>query len=249
MDIQIDGKTIVRDLVVRYPQARSVLESLGIDYCCGGRHSLADAAGEAKVDLATALDAVRRAVAGVVPAAPSHQEDWATASLTKLADHIVARHHVFMKRELPRIEDFFGKVRKAHAERHGAMLDGLHGVFSGLRAEIEMHLVKEERILFPGIQHMEAEIRAGETLTPMHCGSVRNPIGQMEREHESAGVALARMREMTDGYALPADACPTFTALYESLQAMESDLHEHIHLENNILFPRAIAMEESASRG
>lgn len=239
----INEDTTVRDLVVEYPQTRAVLESLGIDYCCGGRHPLAVAAKEAEVELPRVLAALNDAILHPTPVAGPARKDWNEATLAKLIEHIVDTHHAFMKRELPRVESLFAKVTKAHAKHHGAMLGKLHPVFSGLRAEIETHLMKEESILFPGIRRMEAEVKAGRPVMPMHCGSIHNPIAQMEREHENAGEALARMRQITGDYALPADACPTFVALYELLRAMEADLHEHIHMENNILFPKAQDME------
>ena len=114
--------------------------------------------------------------------------------------------------------------------------------------ELATHLLKEEDVLFPYIKEMDAQVAASGTAAPMHCGSVQDPIRQMEHEHENAGEVLARMREITGNYTLPADACPTFAALYELLARIEADLHEHIHLENNILFPRTVAMEAKAGK-
>lgn len=241
MKTTIDGQMLVRDVVVRFPQARAALESLGVDYCCGGGRPLAAAAKEAGADLAQVLAAVNQAIAA--PAADSAAPDWAAASLTALADHILTSHHAFMKRELPHLAALFAKVLRAHGAKHGDLLRQLHGVFTALRAEIEAHLLKEEQVLFPYIAAMDAQVAATGTVPPMHCGTIRNPIRQMEAEHEEAGAALAAMRRITGGYVLPADACPTFAALYEGLQQMEADLHQHVHLENNILYPRAIEME------
>ncbi len=243
MQTTVDGQMLVRDVVVRFPQARAALEALGVDYCCGGARPLAEAAKEAGVDLAQVLAAVNRAIAAPASAAESAAPDWAAASLTALADHILATHHAYMKRELPHLEALFAKVLRAHGAKHGDVLRQVHGVFTALRAEIEAHLMKEEQVLFPCIAEMDAQVAATRTVPPMHCGTIRNPIRQMEAEHENAGEALAAMRRITGGYALPDDACPTFAALYEGLQRMEADLHQHVHLENNILYPRAIEME------
>ena len=129
-----------------------------------------------------------------------------------------------MKRELPRIADLLAKVRNAHEGHHPELAD-LAGVYGALRAEIEAHLGKEEQVLFPLIQEMEATRQAGNA----HCGSVNNPIRVMEHEHDNAGAALAKMRELTDDYTVPADGCATFAAMLDGLAAIERDLHIHIH--------------------
>jgi len=248
MNAKIDGQVLVRDVVVRFPQARAALEALGVDYCCGGKHPLAEAAREGGMDLAVLLAAVNKAIAETVTQSGHPLVNWADASLSVLADHIVATHHTFMHRELPHAANLLAKVVRAHGPKHGEMLTKLQGVFDALRVELDAHLLKEEQVLFPSIKEMDAQVAADGTVPPMHCGSIQNPIRQMEREHENAGEALARMRAITGDYTLPTDACPTFAALYELLTRIESDLHEHIHLENNILFPRAVAMESSAGK-
>ncbi|NLF18251.1 MAG: iron-sulfur cluster repair di-iron protein [Lentisphaerae bacterium] len=240
MSLTLDATTTVRDLVTRHPGARRSLEALGLDVCCGGGRPVAEAAAAAGVSLSAVLAALDEDVASPSAAA---EASWATATLTALADHIEATHHATMRALLPRASADLVKVLGAHGARHGERLRALQAVFEDMRREIEMHLMKEEQILFPYIRQMEAQVAATGTVPPMHCGTVQNPIRQMEAEHESAGDALAQMRALTDGYTLPADACPTFAGLYETLQAIEADLHAHIHKENNILFPRAIAME------
>ena len=152
-------------------------------------------------------------------------------------------HHGYMKAALPRLGSLVPKVLKAHAEHHGNVLRQVQTLFDALNAELSSHLMKEEQVLFPYIVALELHFRDGTAKPPAPFGSARNPIRQMEREHESAGQALAKLREVTDNYTLPPDACPTFKAMYEELQRMEADLHQHIHLENNILFPRAIELE------
>lgn len=243
MPITIEKTTTVRELVVAHPETRQVLESLGIDYCCGGGNTLAHAVGEAGLDLADVITAVEQAAADADLPGSAPEQDWQAATLTDFVKHIEATHHVFMKQALPRLGDLFAKVLKAHGARHGDMLTPLQATFQALRSEIEMHLMKEEQILFPYIRQMEASVGQTGRVPPMHCGTVQNPIRQMVAEHENAGEALARMRSVTGDYALPEDACPTFRALFDGLREMEADLHEHIHLENNILFPRAEAME------
>jgi len=148
-----------------------------------------------------------------------------------------------MKEALPRLRELVGKVLHAHGAHHGDMLRQVQDLYDALDTELTNHLRKEEEVLFPYIVAAEAH-RQGGPKGPAACfGSVGNPIRQMEREHESAGAVLVQIRKLTGGYALPDDACPTFRALYEELERMEEDLHQHIHLENNILFPKTIAME------
>ena len=150
-----------------------------------------------------------------------------------------------MHEALPRIRDLLRKVLQAHGAHHGDTLRQVHVSYDALDTELTGHLRKEEEVLFPYIVAAEVH-RQGGPQGPAACfGTVGNPIRQMETEHESAGAVLAQIRKVTGDYALPDDACPTFRALYEELERMEEDLHQHIHLENNILFPRAIAAESA----
>ncbi len=242
MTLPINVHTTVRDIVVKDPGARKVLELYGVDYCCGGGKMLKVAVAEAGVDLQQVVEALQQAAAARATSASIEECDWSTASLTKLTDHIENKHHAYMDQVLPRLGNLFSKVLRAHGANHGEVLTPLQTVFSELRRELEMHLEKEEQVLFPYIREMDASVAATGEVPAIHCGTVQNPIQQMEVEHESAGNALARMRTLTGNYTLPNDACLTFSALFETLQEMEADLHEHIHLENNILFPRTVAM-------
>ncbi|MGD9874346.1 MAG: iron-sulfur cluster repair di-iron protein [Kiritimatiellia bacterium] len=228
----------VAELVIGHPELREKLEKMGIDYCCGGKRPLGEAVGAAGIEWPAFVSKLQG------EAKPSAQKDWSKAPVTELADHILDKHHAFMKEQLPRMDSLLAKVRSAHGENHGAMIDDLRRVFNSLRSEIEMHLMKEEQILFPAIKAVDAYVSGTGGLPVIHCGSVANPIRQMEHEHDSAGEALAEMRRITGNYTLPEDACQSFAALYDGLQAIEADLHEHIHLENNILFPRSIRQEE-----
>ena len=243
MSVQIDGKTTVRELVGRYPHTRKVFDDLGIDYCCGGGQSLADAASRHGLKLPALLDALQESLRASPGAAEVTGRDWYAAPLGELVNHIVDVHHGYMKKALPRLGSLVQKVLHAHGAQHGAMLRQVHNLFGALNAELTPHLMKEEQILFPYIAALEAHVGEGSTKMAAPFGSVRNPIQQMEHEHESAGKMLARLREVTGNYELPPDACPTFAALYGELQQMEADLHQHIHLENNILFPRAMELE------
>jgi regulator of cell morphogenesis and NO signaling len=243
MPIQIDGNTTVREIVGRYPQTRKTFEQHNIDYCCGGGRSLAEVAQEKRVALPDLARDIEATLVGSSTGTASAERDWYAASLRELSDHILRVHHVYMHEALPRIKELVRKVLNAHRAHHGDMLRQVSDLFDALDAELTNHLRKEEEVLFPYIVAAEAYRRGG-AQEPSACfGSVGNPIRQMEAEHESAGEVLEQIRKVTNDYTLPADACPTFRALYEELERMEADLHQHIHLENNILFPRAIAAE------
>lgn len=228
-------------LVVEKPHLARVFERLGIDYCCGGRQTLDEACSRAGVDadqLARLLDEAEASAAGQ----DRDEEDWAAAPLARLTRHIVERHHVYLRAELPRLAQLISKVVAAHGDKHPELAE-VARTFDALHAELASHMMKEERVLFPIVETMEQAAESGQPLPAFHCGSVDNPIAVMEDEHQHAGDALARMRALTSGYTAPEDACPTYHALLGGLSQLESDLHLHIHKENNILFPRAAALE------
>lgn len=237
----IDGT--VAEVVIAHPELRPLLERLGVDYCCGGKTPFAQAVREAGHNVETVLAECHKTLQA--PGDGSAATDWTKVSVTDLAEHILATHHVFTKEQLVRIDGLLAKVQRAHGGSHGTMLQQVRQVFDGLRVELDEHLAKEEQILFPGILAIDG-YQAGRNERPViHCGRVVYPMQQMEVEHDSAGEALARLRSLTDNYQLPDDGCATFQALYDALQALEADLHEHIHLENNILFPASAKQEES----
>ena len=146
--------------------------------------------------------------------------------------------------ELARLGPLFDKVCSVHGKNHPELLDA-RASFSGLSQELTMHMMKEEKVLFPYIVRMEEAVIQQEPVLPPPFGSVQSPISMMEHEHESAGNALRAMRQASSGYTTPPDACVSYQTLYRALAEFEADLHQHIHLENNILFPRAIAMEQA----
>lgn len=232
MSLSTDERT-VGELVVERPSRARVFEKLGIDYCCGGKKPLAQACNEKGLS----LDAVWQALNDAENQVASGR-DWNTAGLGELADHIEQTHHAWLKQELPRLEFITGKVANRHGPNHPELVE-VHEVFMGLKAELDQHMMKEERILFP----LCRQIESSDGPMQSHCGSVANPIRVMVMEHEDAGDALARMRELTHDYTPPADACNTFRAMLDGLRELELDMHQHIHKENNILFPRAVEAE------
>lgn len=236
MNATIDTNHTVGQLVAQNPSRARVFEKVGIDYCCGGKKPLEDACREKGLDartVAAMLDISAETNGGRFADAQS-------MTLTDLVDHIVATHHEYLRKELPRIEFLVAKVSRAHGEKHPEVLQ-VAEVFAGFVEEIGSHMMKEERILFPAIRNLEATGNA-----QFHCGTLADPMRVMEAEHDSAGDALAQFRSLTKGYATPSDVCNTYRALMDALQDLEEDMHQHVHKENNVLFPKALALEASS---
>jgi regulator of cell morphogenesis and NO signaling len=234
----VTERTPVGDVVAKHPRAAGVFEKYQIDYCCRGDQPLGVACHAAGLPPSEVIGEILR-----TSLESSQDRDWTTATLSELAVHIVSTHHAFLRNELPALEARLRKVILAHGERHGDTLDPLSRAFLALKQELDTHLEKEELALFPVIERFERAHVAQEKRPPTPFGSIRNPIGMMEHEHRSAGDLLSRMRQATLDYTVPPDGCATYRALFEGLVRLEADLHRHIHLENNILFPRAIGLE------
>lgn len=239
--METQGQT-VGEIAAGSAAAVSILEQYGIDYCCAGKRPFEDVCRENGLSPAN--------IAGEIVAAtvkPAQSRNWNTAPLGELIRHIVSTHHEYLKLELPRVGQRVKKVVQVHGASDPAGLSELENVYEGLWQELDMHMHKEEMMLFPAIQRYEAATQSGLPLPPPPFGSIANPIGVMEAEHESAGSALTRIRELTADFQAPSYACGTYRAMLDGLRALEADLHTHIHLENNILFPRVIAMEKGFS--
>ena len=220
-----------------------VFERLGIDYCCGGKRPLADVCRDKGLD----AEGVQHELDAATNVAGAPARDWNTAPLRELATHIVSTHHEYLKREFQPLTERLAKVYRVYNQRYGEALIGLPEVFTGLRSEMEMHMMKEERMLFPAIVAAESAAESGAPLPQTPFGTVGNPIRMMEAEHDSAGGALASIRTITRNFEIPDYACVTYRALMDGLKEFEGDLHLHIHLENNILFPRAIELERACT--
>jgi len=230
----------VGQLVVERPSRARVFEKFGIDYCCGGKVPLKQAIAAKGLPADAVVAELEREEAPGQQAA--FDRNWATASLTDLCDHIEQTHHARLKQDLPRLEFLTAKVASRHGDRRPELVE-VHRIVLALRAELESHMAREEQVLFPFCRRLDS----ADSLPPSHCGTVRNPIEVMVREHEDAGEALAQLRELTDDYTPPADACNTYRAMYDALHELERDMHQHVHKENNILFPKAIRAEKLLS--
>jgi regulator of cell morphogenesis and NO signaling len=225
----------VGELVTEQPGRSRAFERLGIDYCCGGKRRLRDACERLKLDPATVLRELARADA---TSSSQPEKDWSTAPMSELVEHIVTTHHGYLREALPRLAYLVTKVATVHGSAHPE-LQKLHRVFSGLQIELEEHMEKEEQVLFP----LCRELATAREVPEFHCGSVNRPIMRMMLEHQDAGDALAEMRALTDNFTPPADACTTYRAMLDGLAELERDMHQHVHKENNLLFPRASAAE------
>ncbi len=227
------------DLAADSLSAVRVLEQHGLDYCCGGKQPFEQACRSKGIKPEAVLREIEEAKVATVAG-----RDWQTAPLHELVKHIVATHHEYLKLDLPVLGARLDKVAAVHGSKDPETLPRMVEVFGALRAELEMHMHKEEAILFPFIeQYGRAEVQ-NRPVPPVPFGSIANPIAMMEREHADAGDGLAEIRTLTNDFELPPYACSTVRALYEGLKGLEADLHVHIHLENNILVPRAIALED-----
>ena len=239
----IDTTKTVRDYALEIPAATRIFEKLGIDYCCGGGKSLADACTKAGIAVEDVLSSLE--TGGRSDEAATFKE-WDSASQAELIAHIVEKHHVFTREELERLEALLAKVCGVHGQNHPELFH-IQDQFGRLRQDLEPHMLKEESVLFPYIIRMEDAATRNQPLPAPPFGTVRNPVRVMMAEHDAAGYILRRMREASSDYTVPADGCISYKTLYSALTELEVDLHQHIHLENNILFPRAIE-EENADR-
>jgi regulator of cell morphogenesis and NO signaling len=229
----------VRELALEMPNATRVFEKLRIDYCCGGGRNIADACASVGVR----LDELSRLLdeAGAVR---DDARDFAAGPLADLIRHLLDTHHVYTREESARIQALLDKVCGKHGENHPEVLE-VRALFLKLDADLQPHLLKEEQILFPYILRLEATVTAGITAPFAPFGTVNNPIRMMMFEHDTAGDLLREIRTAARNFRAPEDACMSFRALYQALEDFEKDLHQHIHLENNVLFPRAIEMESA----
>jgi regulator of cell morphogenesis and NO signaling len=225
------SESTVAEIAAAAPSTIAVFQQHQIDFCCGGRIPLAKACESRGLDVDTVLAELRDAVAprGAEP-------NWSVASLTTLIEHIQRRYHQPLREELPRLAAMLEKVVSRHGDHLPDRLLPLQQTFETLQAELLGHMAKEDQVLFPCIIALEN----GAPLPMANVGAwITSPIAMMEAEHEDAGAALAFIREVTDGFAPPDWACPTFRGLYYGLAQLETDMHVHVHLENNVLFPRA----------
>jgi len=228
------GEQRLGDIVLKFPGAAEIFKQHGIDFCCGGQRSLDAAAQEKGLVAATLLEELGASYNALVGCKSDDVVDWSQVSLEQLIQHIVQTHHGYLKRMLPQLSEIAVKVLRVHGQLHGEVLSEVHRLFNSFRVEMESHLIKEEEIVFPEIivyeQHPSSE----------KLQQVIHDVKELDKEHDGAGNLLKELRQVTQDYALPEDACATYTYLFQELERMESDVFQHIHLENNVLFERLV---------
>jgi len=232
----------VQDIATENPATVRVFEKYGIEYCCGGQVPLADACAAKGLNVDEVIASLEAATAPLA----SGEKDWANESLASLAAHIADTHHAYVSYELPRLNELAGKVVSRYGDTHEE-LPAIQSKLAALAEELIAHQGREEVVLFPYIGKLE-RFAAGNGAMPRNCfGSVTHPIEMMSRDHDFAGNLIAEIRTLSQDDTPPDGVCPTFRAFFDGLRQFKHDLHQHIHLENNTLFPRAIELEASVS--
>jgi regulator of cell morphogenesis and NO signaling len=227
--------TTLGEIVSRDFRAGAVLDRYGLDFCCGGKRTLAEGCSKRGIS----VERVVSELEALDPESPETPEQ----DPAMLIDYIVSRHHTYVRAAIPAIQQHLAKVATVHGARHPE-LPFIEAKFSKVAADMSLHMVKEERVLFPYIRALADAITHGAPFPPDMFGTVQNPIRMMEIEHQEAGEGIEAIRELTHGYQTPDDACGTYRVVMQELEAFERDLHVHVHLENNVLFPRAVELEE-----
>jgi len=237
-DGQSSEETIGEMVTKDYRKAQ-VFKSFGIDFCCGGKKTISEVCKTKGIDAAE----VEAALAFIQDEPSSGQNDYLNWSLSFLSDYIINTHHQYVKENTAFIKELANKVAKVHGDHHPEAIRIAY-IFSHVADDLILHLKKEEQILFPYIKELVAVQTNGGIMEGSTFGNVTNPIQIMEAEHEQAGEALQTIRDLSNNFKLPEDACNSYMILYKKLDEYENDLHRHVHLENNVLFPKAILLEE-----
>ena len=234
--MQVTGKTPVGEIVAADFRTAAVFHEFGIDFCCSGAVTLSEACRARRIDEDAVLNAVERSCDH--PGSGPRFDTWDPETLIGF---IVGNHHGYVKRALPSITAHAQKIAAVHGGRHPELHE-VARLADEVAAEMTSHMAKEEQMLFPYIAALAAAAREGRPAPAAPFGRVDNPIRMMEEEHQAAGDAMARIRVLTQGYAAPEDGCTTYRVCLQELDAFERDLHVHVHLENNLLFPKARAL-------
>ncbi len=228
----------VRSIVVQDFRTASIFEKYGIDFCCHGNVGLRTACETKGVQ----VDQVKSEIAFLNSLTQPHKEFLEALDLDGLVDHIVSRHHAYVRRATPALIAHTRKIASVHGKNHPELMT-VAAHFETIAADLAAHMIKEERVLFPYFAMLGMAARGESPFVPAPFGTAANPIRMMETEHEAAGDLTAEIRTATREYQPPADACTTYHVTLQELQEFEKDLHVHVHLENNILFPSALELE------
>lgn len=234
----IHEKTIGQYVAEDYRTAQ-VFKKYNIDFCCKGNRSIKEASERKNLD----ADAIFRDLEAIKTNTSGDSTDYQSWPIDLLADYVEKRHHRYIEEKTPTIKAFLDKLCRVHGERHPELFE-INRVFNESAGDLAAHLKKEELILFPFIRKMVKAQLSGQDFETPHFGTVENPVAMMMDEHSLEGERFRAISEMASNYTAPADGCTTYNVTFAMLKDFEEDLHLHIHLENNILFPKAIAMEK-----
>lgn len=232
------GQIAAKDL-----RKAEIFKKYGLDFCCGGKKTVKEACAEKGLDVTKVEQELQYADKNPT-ARPLPYGDW---SLDFLADYIVNTHHSYVRKSLPDLRTYAAKVASVHGDHHPELLR-INQLVEDVNAELSTHMVKEEKVLFPYIKELVVAKDKKQPAQAAHFGTVQNPINMMEMEHELVGKNLEEIRTLSNNYALPEDACASYSLLYKMLAEFEDDLFTHIHLENNILFPKALEIEKQLNQ-
>jgi regulator of cell morphogenesis and NO signaling len=236
--LQVNDETLGQ-IAAKDLRKAQVFKKYGLDFCCGGKKTVKEACAEKGLDVTKVEQELQQA--DKLPASrPIPYGDW---SLDFLADYIVNTHHTYVRKTLPDISMYAQKVMKVHGSHHAELIR-INELVQEINSELTAHMAKEEKVLFPYIKALISSANNSAPSQAAHFGTVQNPINMMEMEHESVGKNLEEIRQLSNNYLLPEDACASYSLLYRMLDEFEEDLHLHIHLENNILFPKAVELEK-----
>jgi regulator of cell morphogenesis and NO signaling len=234
-----ESPSSIGELVAEDFRKAEVFRKFGLDFCCGGNKSLKEACAEKGID----ANKVETALSEVENQPQTNQHDFKNWKLDFLVDYIMNTHHKYVEEAIPMLYEFSAKVANVHGDHHPEVVE-IAEYFNAVAEELKMHMHKEENILFPYIKGLVLAKKQGNPVDPSPFGSIENPIRMMESEHVSAGGNFDKIHELSSSFTPPEDACSSYSVLYGKLDEFEKDLHQHIHLENNILFPKAIALEK-----
>lgn len=237
--MNITENSIIGELVASDYRTASVFKQHRIDFCCNGNRTIQEACDKKK----TGTDRLIEELKQVVYSSNSAAIDYASWPVDLLADYIEKKHHRYVESKIQEIKPLLKKIVSVHGAQHPELAE-VEALFTASAGELSMHMKKEELILFPFIRKMTANQLAGEVTPLPHFGTVQNPINGMHHEHDTEGERFRTIAELTNHYTPPSDACATYQVTFSLLKEFEEDLHLHIHLENNILFPKAIQLEQ-----
>ena len=232
-------KTNIGDIVAEDYRTAQVFKNHKIDFCCRGNRSIQEVAENNKLDAITLLNEIQN----VQNQSAGDNIDFKSWPLDLLADYIEKKHHRYVAERIPVLQQYLNKLCQVHGERHPELFE-ITEHFNASAGELAMHMKKEELIVFPAVRKMVQANQTGTQMQPLHFGTIQNPIQVMMQEHDNEGERFRHIEALSNGYTPPADGCTTYNVTYSLLKEFEDDLHNHIHLENNILFPKAEELEK-----